>query len=243
MLCIFVLVERRTCVMLIDLSKHNIYNPNFKALNPAVRQAIDVGVISRRNFVPTPPTIADIMIRKAEIQPQDRILEPSAGQGSIIERIHKIFHYFNIVDAVEKHPVLCEILKSMQKTRLVGTDLMTYNPGQIYDKVLMNPPFNSGNPIKHTMHCFGLLKSGGTLVTIVPDYVLKTQNHFMDLAFSRFVDAEVIGLGKDAFLASDLPANIATSIVVLKKHPNCNVGVTNLAHSLQLNDYCLPFRP
>lgn len=209
--------------MLVGFNNYTVSSPTFRALNPAVRQAIDLGVVRRHNFVPTPPAIADIMIKKADIQPNDRILEPSAGQGHIIERIHKIFHYFNVIDAVEKHPVLSDILRSLQKVRVVGTDIMDYSPGQIYDKIIMNPPFNSGNPIRHGVHCFGLLKPGGTLVTVVPHYVLKTKNPLMDIANSGSVHTEVVGLGKDAFLASDLPANIATDIIVMTKTVGCVV--------------------
>lgn len=41
-------------------------------------------------FFATPPAIADRLVELANIQPEYDILEPSAGQGSIINAIHRV---------------------------------------------------------------------------------------------------------------------------------------------------------
>jgi phospholipid N-methyltransferase len=204
--------------MLVNINKnYNRFNLNFGALNPSVSQAVENRVINRRNFVPTPENIADEMIYQADIQPCDKILEPSAGQGHIIKRIHSKKPYM-AVDAVEKHPVLFNELQYKSGINAIGQDILEYNPGTIYDKIIMNPPFNNGNPIKHGLHCFHqLLKAGGTLVTIVPNYVLEIPNKFLDLIQSQPSLSKVIDLTEEAFLDSDLPAKVKTSIVILKK--------------------------
>jgi tRNA1(Val) A37 N6-methylase TrmN6 len=204
--------------MLISLTQINHKaNINFRALSPTVETAVKSNIISRRNFVPTPDNIADLMISYANIQYGDKVLEPSAGQGHIIERIHLIKPNMTI-DAVEKHPLLLDELKHKQGLKVVGRDIMEYNPGMIYDTIIMNPPFNNGNPIKHGLHCFeNLLKPGGTLVSIMPDYVFKNTNEFLDLIKSNFIGSKIIKLTEKTFLESDLPAKVKTSIIVLKK--------------------------
>jgi len=193
---------------------------SFGALHPTVKIALQKQEINKKSFVPTPETLADIMVKLAELNAGDRVLEPQAGQGHLIDRIQRKIPGI-CIEAVEKNPVLAAVLKLKHNVQLMAHDIMEFNPGQIYTKILTNPPFICGYPIKHGVHCFdNLLRPNGLLVSIVPDYVFKAPNPLLELIIRKNVCLDIINLGKEAFLNSDIPAKVKTSIIVLKKPSN-----------------------
>lgn len=128
---------------------------------PKIKRAILNGEIPDF-FVPTPNKVTKFMIRELKgISSKERVLEPSAGYGHMID---SILNFSNArrtnIDAVEPITMLRENL-AKKGVNIVGEDILEYNPGPIYDKVIMNPPFYEGYDILHVLHCFRLLKPGG----------------------------------------------------------------------------------
>jgi len=116
-------------------------------------------------FFPTPPALVSEMLRLAEIQPGMSVLEPSAGKGDIADAIkaagcdplcYEINHSLGeILKAKGLKLALFDFLKVPDSSPLV------------YDRVLMNPPFENGQDMAHVRHAFGFLKPGGRLVAII----------------------------------------------------------------------------
>jgi protein-L-isoaspartate O-methyltransferase len=120
-------------------------------------------------YFPTPPELVARMIEAADISAADTILEPSAGAGAILDALPED----NLTVVYEINPTLCEILRgkgydaqpvdfiedSLGKSFVDGTFL--------FDKVLMNPPFENLQDIDHVQAAFDRLKAGGRLVAIM----------------------------------------------------------------------------
>jgi len=93
-----------------------------------------------------------------------RILEPSCGDGRIMDAIrargHRVF-------GIEYHA------GRAAEARGKGHNVLTANflecPAKPeYDMVVMNPPFYGRHYVKHVRHALEFLKPGGQLVSILP---------------------------------------------------------------------------
>jgi hypothetical protein len=69
----------------------------------------------------------------------------------------------------------------------------------VYDRVVMNPPFDQERDIDHVMHALGFLKSGGRLVAVMSAHT--------EFAESRKATAFRAHIKKLGGRLSDLPRN------------------------------------
>lgn len=101
-------------------------------------------------FFPTPEDLVDRMIREASIDIGMRVLEPSAGIGSIADRIRNI----GIEPEVgEYNSTLSEHLQK-KGYKIVSTDFMDLSKSEKYDRIIMNPPFENLQDVDHVMKAF-----------------------------------------------------------------------------------------
>lgn len=114
-----------------------------------------------KGFFPTPRSVTDDMIERADIDEGMSVLEPSAGKGDIADVLKEQGHD---VKVVEIRPALQEILR-MKGHDVVGDDFLEHE-GK-YDRILMNPPFEKGQGIDHVRHAYDQLKPGGRIVAIM----------------------------------------------------------------------------
>ena len=108
----------------------------------------------------TPSDIALQMIELADISNNSRVLEPSAGIGSIADQIKK---FTPNVDVCEQMYSYSELL-TLKGFNVVGSDFLQYENNNYYDCVIMNPPFSQEQ--EHIKHAYDLLKVGGKLIAI-----------------------------------------------------------------------------
>jgi len=136
----------------------------------AMRQSLRAGVkvVSAPQLFPTPPDLAARAVALADIQPGQRVLEPSAGTGALLQALHTVAGLQ--VTAVELNRTLVDqlIRSAPAGTEIRGADFLDCN-GDLgtYDRIVMNPPFKDGVDIKHVRHALGFLRPGGRLVAIV----------------------------------------------------------------------------
>ena len=194
------------------------------------------GSISK-HFVPTTSSVVEKMIDfLGPIKASDKILEPSAGYGHIADKLVKKANVLpNQIDVIEPVELLRQMLHS-KGYNLVGYDVMNYRPKKLYDKVIMNPPFDNGSDILHLLRAFNMLKTNGRLVAILPenDFIPKRQagyekwvkdwlgngerkeiNEYLEELLNTN-DSKVIKLGK-VFKDSDVPDDVETRLVVINK--------------------------
>lgn len=184
-------------------------------------------------FVPTPSSVVSLMLDEiGEIKQSDRILEPSAGYGHIADEIcAKTVLCPYQIDVVEPVDSLRKILHE-KGYNLVDYNITNYKPKFQYDKIIMNPPFENSLDIIHTCYCFdNLLKQGGILATILPENFFSgnkkdAPDWFMQSDLKKYYEhleeilknnnSKTIKLGR-AFLNSDVPDDVKTRIVLIKK--------------------------
>jgi protein-L-isoaspartate O-methyltransferase len=121
-------------------------------------------------YFPTPASLARRMVEMLDIQNGDEILEPSAGTGSLCEAcVSWIAEHSPQVRAtitvVEQNGRLCEVLRHIGFEDTYQADIMTVR-GEV-DRVIMNPPYENKQDIRHVRHCFEMLKPGGRLVALI----------------------------------------------------------------------------
>lgn len=141
-------------------------------------------------WVPTPDDLANHMVSLAGFSPRTRtrtgepelevfrVLEPSAGMGSITEAILHIASPVHVV-SVELDLGRYEVLKNRKlfagrscQTTILG-DFLRLNQENLgeFDAVVMSPPFHSENDptadITHVRHAYSFLRPGGRLVAIM----------------------------------------------------------------------------
>ena len=123
-------------------------------------------VISAPQLFPTPPDLAARMVELAAIQPDHRVLEPSAGTGNLLKAIGSAPDKV----AVEINGDLVQALASGgagSGCQIIHADFLDCN-GELgtFDRIVMNPPFANGADIKHIEHARTKLKPGGRLVAL-----------------------------------------------------------------------------
>lgn len=113
-------------------------------------------------FYPTPDELAEHVVTMAEIESHHTVLEPSAGQGGLVDHIDDKQR----IQCVEYSEIHCEILRS-KGYNVDHCDFLNFNR-PIYDRIIMNPPFSEGRAKLHLEHAVKQLAPGGKLVAILP---------------------------------------------------------------------------
>lgn len=143
-----------------------------KAQKEAVEKATQEGAYvdpkKAFEFFPTPEELARRMVEIANIQPGDRVLEPSAGQGAIALALRDAGA---VVTCVETMPENAAHLRELG-FEVVEQDFTTWKPEEPFDAVVMNPPFSVGT--EHVTHARSLIKpETGRLVAILDQGVMS----------------------------------------------------------------------
>lgn len=142
-----------------------------------VRRALELaGVYDRREY------------RHGEPPPALRVLEPSCGDGRILDVIAQ---YRHAAIGMEYHP------GRAAECRRKGHAVMCCNfleqPGTPdFDVVVMNPPFYGKHYLKHVRHALTFLKPGGVLVAVLPFTAQEAgdlEGEWTDLPVASFAEA------------------------------------------------------
>lgn len=140
------------------------YNPV-----PVIDQIVSSGCVPDQRahqFYPTPRKLADRVIEAAEIRHGQEVLEPSAGQGGLVDVIAE----FGVDPlCIEIAPLNCGVLQAKGR-RVINTDFLPWADActDRFDRIVMNPPFSEGRAMLHTVAAALLLKPSGRLVAVLP---------------------------------------------------------------------------
>jgi len=152
-------------------------------------------------FFGTPEKLADKLVSIADIKNSHKILEPSAGQGAIVDAIvRKISTIW--VDCCEIMAINGNILAKHPNVHFICEDFLKI-PKQYegyYDRIIANPPFSKNQDIDHVMKMYSLLKKGGMLVSITSKHWETSNNRkekeFRDWLVNVTAYAETIPAGE-----------------------------------------------
>jgi len=169
---------------------------------------------SGRGYVPTPTKLVDDMMLEAQIMPGMQCLEPSAGDGRIAVAIREINC---AVTVCEVNWNAKKLLKILGFTPIVD-NFLEYTPGEVFDRVVMNPPFDNCRDIKHIVHAYECLRPDGRIVAIMGEHAFFASDEQSRL-FRIWYDennAHSYKLSLDAFKDSGID-KLHTRMVVIDK--------------------------
>lgn len=171
-------------------------------------------------FFPTPDKLAEKMVYQADIQDSDKVLEPSAGIGSIADAIKKL-HPKVELSVIELMASLQNILKK-KAYKFVGDDFLEH--AKKYDKIIMNPPFEKLQDIDHVKHAYSLLKPNGRIVSIMsPSGFYNSQKKAKEFReWFKEIDGVMEELPKGSFKSSFSPTGVNTVMVTIDKQAEQN---------------------
>jgi phospholipid N-methyltransferase len=148
--------------------QNRLYPQAFEAMQASLKAGIKVETVNQ--LFPTPNELAQEVADLADIQPGDRVLEPSAGTGMLLGALSGRMFGHNPecgqVTAVEINKGLADRLQSEYPlTRVIWGDFLEVSLGS-FNKIVMNPPFENGADIKHIKRAYEVLMPGGRIVAI-----------------------------------------------------------------------------
>jgi hypothetical protein len=161
----------------------------------------------------SPPDVVCSVLRRAGLYSRDPmlILEPSAGEGAIskpvagdLSGIPKALQRkrdlewmteqrAHIVDVVEVQSRNAKKLESSGLYRKVyNRDFLRMEPNPVYDRILMNPPFDRGRDIDHVLHAHKFLKGDDADAYIAVTSVMSASAAYghgpRQVRFQKFVE-------------------------------------------------------
>jgi phospholipid N-methyltransferase len=169
------------------------------------------------DFFPTPPKLAEKMVKELEIKPGMNVLEPSAGKGDLADAVRNSHPEANI-EVIEPVGDLRNILKAKGHT-IIDRDFEGFEAeaDKSYDRIIMNPPFSKNRDVKHVKKAYDLLKPGGKLVAITGNHWTfandKESQNFRDWLDKVEGESEELGqafTGKDAFRQTGVNSQLVT---------------------------------
>lgn len=167
-------------------------------------------------FFATPSDVADLMVAKLEIQPYEKILEPSAGNGALINAVHRL-HNDITIDCYELNPLNRKVLEKMTNVNVLGDDFTKRVDKEEYDVIIANPPFSKNQDIIHLMKMWNNLRYGGRIACI-------TSTHWMFANDAKSVEFRDWIIGKYTYqhefpngTFKESGTDIATILLILEK--------------------------
>ncbi len=158
-------------------------------------------------FFPTPAELARKVVALAEIKDGEQCLEPSAGRGAIAQ-------FMPGCDCIELNPDNAAYLKE-HGFNVVHDDFMTFEPKKEYDVIVMNPPFNKGQSVRHVTKAIQMAKR---CVVAITDFGITYRNDRATAEFRELVKSHggtIEPVEEGAFKESG--TMIKTCIVTVRK--------------------------
>lgn len=167
-------------------------------------------------FFATPPEVADWLVMLAGgVHEDEKVLEPSAGTGAIIDAIHRSCKDL-VVDCFELMPENKELLSKKSNINILGDDFTTYDLG-LYDKIIANPPFSKNQDIRHVRRMYEHLNNGGAVAAIMScHWKIASEKECADFReWLKDVHAKVCDIEEGSFKQSG--TGIETTAVIIQK--------------------------
>jgi hypothetical protein len=135
-----------------------------------ITDLLDSGSVKvvKEGWFPTPLPVVEQMVSVAG-GIGGLILEPSAGEGHIVDALIQMGASIDDIYCVEKNPDRAKVLRDKGYAVYVNDFMELEFHKMKFDRVFMNPPFENGQDIEHTQQAFIWLKPGGVLVGIMSE--------------------------------------------------------------------------
>ena len=163
-------------------------------------------------FYETPPELARRLVAMAEVRDGQRVLEPSAGKGTILKALPPGVHR----TAVELNGAMVDLVAYANQVHY-GDFLQCNGVLGSFDRIIANPPFRGGQDVDHVRHMHYMLKPGGILVTVTsPAWKYRTdKKHAEFRSWLEPLNHEVEDLPEGTFKCSG--TNVRALLVTIRK--------------------------
>jgi tRNA1(Val) A37 N6-methylase TrmN6 len=154
------------------------------------------------------------MIELADIQLTDRVLEPSAGQGAIVDSLEGMCASVDLCEFMSQNR---EILEE-KGYDIFCNDFLDLSIGNKYNKIIANPPFSKDQDCKHVLKMYEHLVSGGTLVAVMSKSWMRENKNKVQQEFANLINKKgntLTTIESGEFKQSG--TSVATALVVIKK--------------------------
>lgn len=145
--------------------------PRFQRLADRHTNGLAPVAVSAFQLFQTPPPLATRLVSLLGLKGGERILEPSAGLGRILDALHP-FNPSEVV-AVEMAAECAGALfqQDRENVTIKQRDFLTCSPDELgtFDSCAMNPPFHMRADIKHILHARQFMRPGSTLAALCLD--------------------------------------------------------------------------
>lgn len=158
-------------------------------------------------FFPTPAELAEKLVALAKIKDRDICLEPSAGRGGIAQFMPRC-------DCIELNPDNATYLRE-HGFNVIHDDFMTFEPQKQYDVIVMNPPFNKGQAVKHITKA---IQIATRCIVAIADFGITYRNDKATTEFRELVKSyggTIEPIEEGAF--KDSGTMIKTCIITVRK--------------------------
>lgn len=190
---------------------HVLTEPESRERFEALLAEGKVEPIDKMGYFPTPERLVDLLVDLADVHANHTVLEPSAGRGAIVERVLQMGVAPENLWAVEIQPKHAEHLSL---PNLLVEDFMAAEFPLLFDRVVMNPPFERQQDIDHVTKAFSLLAPGGKLVSVMGAGALTGERR-KNIAFADLVGQHGYHIpnAANSFKASGTAVNTITVIL------------------------------
>jgi hypothetical protein len=200
-----------------------LFNDNAQAIKDRLVGGEAINDKKKFQFFSTPSHVIDLIINKADIDSHMSVLEPSAGQGAIVDAIIEAGAHPSMIELM---PENIKVLNRKYSMDLSPIDFLTINPADHikYERIVANPPFTKNQDVDHVLHMYKFLEQDGLLVSVMgKSWINGSQKK--QLAFKEWlvsVNATVTDIDAGAFKESG--TNIATVLVEIRKTTDLQGG-------------------
>lgn len=187
-----------------------------------VLERLQSGDLSNRKkmyqFFETPIEVGEQMAMKlCDYEPSMKVLEPSAGRGSLMQAFRNIYGKEIKFDYCELMPEnRRELSDKFSDSCCVGEDFLATEGLQgKYDRIIANPPFNKNQDIKHIRRMYDCLNERGRMVSLCSVHY----QHSSDKESVNFrnwlgqVNATIERLPPKSFRCSGTDTNVAMIVI------------------------------
>jgi len=203
-------------------AKAHVFPSDPSKLLGRVKEGEKINLKKDFQFFETPDDIADELVRLAFEVPYQigRILEPSAGQGAIIDAIHRKDPDIKVW-CFELMGTNSQILKDKYTEDQIGlyreSNFLNTKNFDGYSMIIANPPFTKNQDIDHIMHMYKCLEPGGKLVSIASNHWAESSNkketEFQEWLYEK--QGTVLDIPKGSFKSSG--TLVGGSIIIINK--------------------------
>lgn len=143
----------------------------------------------------TPEYVVNRILKLADISYVDSVLEPSAGDGKIVDALRTIYPDKNDITCVELNFLKAETLNSKGYVTINGDFLLIkdvlVDHGYKFHKIIAAPPFKDNIDLSHIMAMHKLLYpiGGSCLVSLTTPY-WTTNNEPRQVEFRKWLEGK-----------------------------------------------------